>query len=54
MNANAGLSLRGGGRIHNIVLRVDNLLDELYREPTSRILVPSPGRNVSLVYRVLF
>lgn len=54
VNANAGLSLRGGGRIHSIVLRVDNLFDELYRESTSRILVPSPGRNVSLVYRVLF
>jgi iron complex outermembrane receptor protein len=54
VNASAGLSLRGAGRIHNIVLRVDNLLDELYREPTSRLLVPSPGRNVSLVYRVLF
>ena len=54
VNASAGLSLRGAGRIHSIVLRVDNLFDELYREPTSRILVPSPGRNVSLVYRVLF
>jgi len=54
VNANAGVSLRGAGRIHSIVLRVDNVLDELYREPTSRLLVPSPGRNVSLVYRVLF
>jgi iron complex outermembrane receptor protein len=54
VNASAGLSLRGAGRIHSIVLRVDNALDELYREPTSRLLVPSPGRNVSLVYRVLF
>jgi iron complex outermembrane receptor protein len=54
VNASAGLSLSRAGRIHSIVLRVDNLLDELYREPTSRLLVPSPGRNVSLVYRVLF
>ncbi|HEX6042731.1 TonB-dependent receptor [Longimicrobium sp.] len=54
VNASGGISLRGAGRIHSIVLRVDNLLDELYREPTSRLLVPSPGRNVSLVYRVLF
>jgi iron complex outermembrane recepter protein len=54
VNASAGLSLRGAGRIHSIVLRVDNVLDELYREPTSRLLVSSPGRNVSLVYRVLF
>jgi iron complex outermembrane receptor protein len=54
VNASAGLSLRRGGRIHSIVLRADNLLDETYREPTSRILVPSPGRNLSLVYRILF
>jgi iron complex outermembrane receptor protein len=54
VNASAGLSLRRGGRIHSIVLRADNLLDEEYREPTSRILVPSPGRNLSLVYRILF
>ncbi|HEX5871268.1 MAG TPA: TonB-dependent receptor, partial [Longimicrobium sp.] len=54
VNASTGVSLRRGGRIHSIVLRADNLLDESYREPTSRILVPSPGRNLSLVYRVLF
>ncbi|HEV3049991.1 MAG TPA: TonB-dependent receptor, partial [Longimicrobium sp.] len=54
VNASAGLSLRRGARIHSIVLRADNLLDEEYRESTSRILVPSPGRNLSLVYRILF
>ena len=54
LNASAGLSLRRGARIHSIVLRADNLLDEEYREPTSRILVPSPGRNLSLMYRILF
>lgn len=54
VNASAGLSLRRGGRIHSIVLRADNVLDEAYREPTSRILVSSPGRNLSLVYRILF
>jgi iron complex outermembrane receptor protein len=54
VNASAGLSLRRGGRIHSIVLRADNLLDEEYRESTSRILISSPGRNLSLVYRILF
>jgi iron complex outermembrane receptor protein len=54
LNASAGLSLRRGGRIHSIVLRADNLMDESYRESTSRILVSSPGRNLSLVYRILF
>ncbi|MBB4634720.1 TonB-dependent receptor [Longimicrobium terrae] len=54
LNLSTGVSLRQGSRIHSIVLRADNLLDEAYREPTSRLLVPSPGRNLSLVYRVLF
>ena len=54
LNGSAGLSLRRGARIHSIVLRMDNVLDEEYREPTSRLLVPSPGRNLSLVYRILF
>ncbi|HEY0016319.1 MAG TPA: TonB-dependent receptor [Longimicrobium sp.] len=54
LNANAGLSLRRGSRIHSIVLRADNLLNQAYREPTSRLLVLSPGRNLSLVYRILF
>jgi iron complex outermembrane receptor protein len=54
VNVSTGVSLRRGGRIHSIVLRADNVLDEEYREPTSRILVPSPGRNLSLVYRILF
>ncbi|HEU0299584.1 MAG TPA: TonB-dependent receptor [Longimicrobium sp.] len=54
VNASAGLSLRRGSRIHSIVLRADNLLDEEYRESTSRLRVPSPGRNLSLVYRILF
>ena len=54
VSTSAGLSLRRGPRIHSIVLRLENLLDEEYREPTSRLRVPSPGRNLSLVYRVLF
>jgi iron complex outermembrane recepter protein len=54
LNASTGVSLRRGARIHSIVLRMDNVLDEEYREPTSRLLVPSPGRNLSLVYRILF
>lgn len=54
VNASAGLSLRRGPRIHSVVLRLENLLDEEYREPASRLRIPSPGRNLSLVYRVLF
>jgi iron complex outermembrane receptor protein len=45
-----------GGQIHTVTLQADNLLDERYREATSRIkaFAPNPGRNLSLVYRVLF
>ncbi|HET9985032.1 MAG TPA: TonB-dependent receptor [Longimicrobiales bacterium] len=51
-----GANLIAGGRVHNVTLRVDNLLDERYRDATSRIkdFALNPGRNVSLVYRVLF
>lgn len=56
LNIGAGFSRSAGGLIHNVTLRVENLADVVYREATSRIkdLAPNPGRNVSLVYRVLF
>ena len=56
LNLNAGLSLIRGGRVHSITLRVDNLLDERYRDAASRVkdFTFNPGRNVSLVYRLLF
>lgn len=42
--------------VHTITLRADNVLDERYADATSRIksIAPNPGRNLSLVYRVLF
>ena len=56
LGVNAGLSIIRGGRVHSITLRVDNLLDERYRDAASRVkdFTFSPGRNVSLVYRLLF
>jgi iron complex outermembrane receptor protein len=44
------------GRINSIVLRVDNALDEKYADATSRIktFALNPGRNFSLVYKLLF
>jgi len=44
------------GRVQNITLRVDNLLDAKYRDATSRIkdFTFNPGRNVSLVYKLYF
>lgn len=56
INLSAGMNMIVGGRVHTVSVRVDNVLDELYREATSRIkhFAPNPGRNVALVYRVLF
>lgn len=52
----AGWTLIRGGLVHNITFRLDNAFDRRYREATSRIkhFAFNPGRNVSLVYRVLF
>ncbi len=46
----------GGSEVHSITLRVDNALDEQYRDATSRIksFASNPGRNLSLVYRLLY
>lgn len=51
-----GYTRSAGGLVHSLTLRAENLTDELYREATSRIkeLAPNPGRNVSLLYRLLF
>ncbi|HYD51835.1 MAG TPA: TonB-dependent receptor, partial [Gemmatimonadaceae bacterium] len=52
----AGYRLLRGSRLHVFTLRVDNLLDTEYREHLSRIkeIMPEPGRNVSLLYRLTF
>lgn len=49
-------TLTVAGRVNTLTLRADNVLDEEYREATSRIkdFAPNPGRNLSLVFRVLF
>jgi iron complex outermembrane receptor protein len=56
VNLSAGLNTIVGGRVHNITLRVDNAGDTKYYDATSRIkeYAPNPGRNVALVYKVLF
>ncbi|HEX2202155.1 MAG TPA: TonB-dependent receptor, partial [Longimicrobium sp.] len=56
VNVHAGISRIVAGRVHSITLRVDNVLDERYADAASRVkaFAPSPGRNVSLVYRLLF
>lgn len=56
LNLSAAMNPIGGSFVHSITLRADNVLDEAYREATSRVkgFTPNPGRNVTLVYRVLF
>lgn len=56
VNASAGLTLAERSLVHSIMLRVDNVGDVAYREATSRIkaFAPNAGRNVSLVYRLLY
>lgn len=46
----------GGSTVHSVTLRADNLLDEQYRDASSRIksFAFNPGRNLSVVYRLLF
>ncbi|MGH7573929.1 MAG: TonB-dependent receptor [Longimicrobiales bacterium] len=52
----AGLRLTQGARLHMITLGVDNILDAEHRDHLSRIkdLMPQPGRNLRLVYRLSF
>ncbi|MDQ3699085.1 MAG: TonB-dependent receptor [Gemmatimonadota bacterium] len=52
----AGLTFIAAHRVHSVTLRADNVLDEEYREATSRIkeVVANPGRNVTVVYKLLF
>jgi iron complex outermembrane recepter protein len=56
LNLSAGYNLTLGARVNSIVVRIDNLTDEQYRDAASRIkgFAYNPGRNVSLVYKVLF
>lgn len=56
IDLSAGYNLTLGDRVNSIVLRVDNVTDERYRDAASRIksFAYNPGRNVSVVYKVLF
>ena len=56
IDLNAGYNVTLGGRVTSIVLRVDNVTDEQYRDAASRIksFAFNPGRNVSMVYKEAF
>jgi iron complex outermembrane receptor protein len=49
-------SFNGGGGVHTVTARLDNVTDELYRNHLSLIkdLVPEMGRNFKLVYSIRF
>ncbi|MDQ3388213.1 MAG: TonB-dependent receptor [Gemmatimonadota bacterium] len=52
----AGFRLQHWGLVHSVSIRGENLTDSLHREATSRIkdFAPNPGRNLAIIYRVLF
>jgi iron complex outermembrane receptor protein len=55
-DVSAGLRFVRGSRLHAITLRIDNAFDRAYRNHLSRIkdIMPEPGRNIALVYRLVF
>lgn len=50
----AGFRVVRGSQLHTITVKVDNALDREFRDHLSRIkaIMPEPGRNVSLLYRI--
>lgn len=56
LDLQAGVRLVRGARLHTLTLRLDNLLDQEWRDHLSRtrVIMPEAGRNVQLLYRVAF
>ena len=56
LNVNAGATWLVRGLSHSVTLRVDNAGDTRYFDASSRIksFTANPGRNVSLVYKLLY
>jgi iron complex outermembrane receptor protein len=55
-NLSGGVRLVRGTRLHTVTLVFDNITDVEYRDHLSRIkdIMPQPGRNVMLMYRLAF
>ena len=51
-----GVRIVRGGRLQLLTVRIDNLFDREYRDHLSRVkaIMPEPGRDVSVVYRMQF
>lgn len=56
INLSAGYTRILGGYVHSLTLRADNVGDVRYWDASSRIkrFAPNPGRNLAVVYKVLF
>lgn len=56
LNTSTGYQIIRGGMVHSLTLRVDNLTDARFYDASSRLkrFAPNPGRNLALVYKVLF
>lgn len=56
VNLHLGFRLPFSGLAHEINLNVENLMNKTYYDHLSRIknFAPMPGRNISLVYHILF
>jgi iron complex outermembrane receptor protein len=57
VNMSAGWIFTARSRsVHSLTFRIDNVLDTEYHDAASRIksFAGNPGRNISLVYRLLF
>jgi iron complex outermembrane receptor protein len=52
----AGVRLLAGDRLHTLTLRIENVANRTYYDHMSRLkeIMPEPGRNVSLLYRLTF
>ncbi len=53
-NVGAGWRIVRGAQLHTITLKIDNVFNQTFRDHLSRIkaIMPEPGRNVSLLYRM--
>lgn len=56
LDLNAQYQKTWAGLLHSVVLKVENATDAEYRQHLSRVksIMPEPGRNLKLVYRVYF
>jgi iron complex outermembrane receptor protein len=56
LGAGAAYRLQSGSVVHDFMLRITNWTDELARvhASTLKAIVPLPGRDVTVGYRVLF